>query len=446
MERRVVITGLGPITAFGVGMVPLWDAMVAGRSAIRSVDGMKRASMPCPMVAALTDFDVRQRVPKEHRKATKLMCRDIALAVGAADAAVADAGLVTRGTNSDAEPTYAPARFGCHVGAGLISADVDELTQALLTSRQEGDDSHGAPSVDLGHWGQAGMNNLTPLWLLKYLPNMLACHLTIIHDCRGPSNTLTCCEASSTLALGEAMRVIQADRADVGLVGGAEEKLNPYAFIRQFFAERLANPSPDQDPTTVVCPFDERAQGTVLGEGGGILVVEEINAARRRGAKIYAEVAGFAATQSACLDATGLEIDPADSSIARAIELARASARIDPADVDAVVPFGSSIPQVDQPEAMGMKKALGHRVRDIPLVTTVPYVGNCNAGNGAIGLAVAAQALFCQELPARLNTTRANGLNANACPARTASLNAVLVLATGQGGQNAAVLLKRVAP
>ncbi|MHC5009244.1 MAG: beta-ketoacyl synthase N-terminal-like domain-containing protein, partial [Planctomycetota bacterium] len=205
MSRSVVITGLGPITAFGPGLDPLWQAMIEGRSAIKRIERFDPGGFECTVAAEMDGdlLNVRKVVPKSYRKAVKVMCRDVELAVGAAAAAIEDAGLITKARDPDAEPTIPPARMGCHIGAGLICAEVDELSAALWTSRNE------SGEFDLKHWGHPGMENLTPLWLLKYLPNMLACHVTIIHDCRGPSNTITCCEASSGLSIGESVRVIQ---------------------------------------------------------------------------------------------------------------------------------------------------------------------------------------------------------------------------------------------
>ena len=436
MPRRVVITGVGPITAFGAGIDVLWSALCEGRSAIAPIHGFDATGFPCGVAAELPPdrFNVRQVVPRSYRKATKVMCRDVELAVVAAATAIADAGLVTRGIDADATPTIAPERFGCHIGAGLIAADVDELAEALVTSR-------GTDGVfDFAHWGGAGMQNLTPLWLLKYLPNMLACHVTIVHDCRGPSNTITCCEASGGLSLGESMRVIERGAADACLTGGAEYKLNPMAYLRQFFAKRLATQN-GAAPDSVARPFDRRATGTVLGEGGGLLVVEAADIAAARGATPYATVAGFATTQSFCPDAVGLDIPADDDSLPSAIRLALSQAGLDADAIDAVVPFGSSIPAIDAVEGTALTSVFGVRAASIPLVTTVPNVGNCAAGNGAIGLAVAATCLREQKLPARLNTTGAVGLDANVTPARDAALKHMLVLATSQGGQNVAVVL-----
>ncbi len=149
-------------------------------------------------------------VPKSYRKSTKVMARDIEIAVVAAYEAVKDAGLKTKCLieRGEAEPpaTHDPTRFGANIGAGLICADLTELSGAIYTAK---DDSG---QFSMKRWGTEGMNNLTPLWLLKYLPNMLACHVTIVHDAQAPSNTITCGDASGHLAIGEAQRTIFATR------------------------------------------------------------------------------------------------------------------------------------------------------------------------------------------------------------------------------------------
>ena len=260
------------------------------------------------------------------------------------------------------------------------------------------------------------MQNLTPLWLLKYLPNMLACHVTIVHDCQGPSNTITCCEASSGLSLGESVRVIQRGQADACLTGGAESRLNPLGIFRQQAAGRTARATA-ADGAGVARPFAPDARGTVLGEGGGILVVEAAETAAARGARVYAEVAGFAATQSFVPDSATQELDADGPEIGDAIEAALASAGVEAGAIDAVVPLGSSIPHVDRAEAAALQRVFGTRAAELPLVTSVPNVGNCCAGQGAIGLALAAQCLAEQHLPARLHTAGAKGVCADAVSA-----------------------------
>jgi 3-oxoacyl-[acyl-carrier-protein] synthase II len=237
--------------------------------------------------------------------------------------------------------------------------------------------------------------------------------------------------------------VIERGAADACLSGGAESKVNPMSMVRQTFAGRLAPTSGDQDPATVVRPFDPGATGTVIGEGGGLIVVEAAEIAEQRGREPYAEIAGLASTQSYCPDTVGLDLDPDGMGIADAMELALERAGASPDDIDAVVPLGSSIPSVDRAEAAAIKRVFGSRAAEVPLVTIIPNTGNCNAGAGAVAVAVAANALKTQTLPARLNTEEVDGLDAAACPSRDAKLDWILVSQVAQGGQNVSLVLKR---
>jgi 3-oxoacyl-[acyl-carrier-protein] synthase II len=253
------------------------------------------------------------------------------------------------------------------------------------------------------------------------------------------------------LSLGESMRVIERGAADACLTGGAEFKLNPMALLRQHFAKRLAEAmGDDEDPSSVVKPFDAAARGSVLGEGGGILVVEAEEVAKARGAKPYCTVAGFASSQSFCRDAEGLDPDSDDEALRAAIENALADAGVKADAIDAIVPLGSSLPGSDAAEAAAIRAAFGPRSESIPLVTVVPIVGNCCAGAGAIALSVAAKMLKEQRvirgssLVARGDGPSAVMLSAVANEQRTTNpLRNILVMTTSMGGQNAAVVLCR---
>ncbi len=433
MARRVVISGTGPISALGVGIDDTWNAMREGRSGLKPITCFDPGAFPCHVGGEVDPeiFKVRTIVPKSYRKAVKVMCRDVELAVGGAVAAVLDAGLNTAGVDNEDGHVIPSNRMGCQIGSGLIAADVQELTNAFVTSL--GDDDE----VDLAKWGVTGMENLTPLWLLKYLPNMLACHVTIVHDCQGPSNTITCCESSSALSVGESMRVIERGTADACLSGGAESKLNPLSYYRQTCARRLADSS-GLDAADVVRPFCTEAGGTALGEGGGLLMIEAKESCLARGGQVRAELLGYAATQSC--DHDGLGANSED--IAAAIDNALRSASISAGDIDVIVPFGCGIPTIDAAEAKAIHSVFGDRAPSIPTVLTVPYTGNCNAGNGTIQLAVASRCLETQSLPARINTgTNASSLQTGPADACDAELNTILVVSTGQGGQNTAIIL-----
>src|SRR5215207_6242501 len=285
--RRVVITGIGVISPIGIGAKAFWDNLLGGKVGVRRIQAWDPAGFSAQIGGEVPAYKIGDYVPKSYRKATKVMARDIELAVIAADDAFKDAGLQSKAYTD--KPTINSSRFGCNIGAGLISVDLNELSVGMHAAR-------GGNGVDLKKWGREGMGTLTPLWLLKYLPNMLACHVTIIHELKGPSNTITCADASSPLAIGEAFRTIQRGAADLAICGGAETKVVPMSHMRQILLKRCTETHNDT-PETAVRPFDQDADGTVTAEGGGLFILEEYEHAKSRGAKVYAELVGFGASQ-----------------------------------------------------------------------------------------------------------------------------------------------------
>ena len=211
--------------------------------------------------------------------------------------------------------------------------------------------------------------------------------------------------------------------------------------LRQILAKRLAPTPASADPTAILRPFDPAATGNLLGEGGGILVLEASESAAARGATPIAEVAGYAAAQCFCPDTVGAVIDPAGEEIAAAMRGAIDDAGIEPDAIDAIVPFGSGIPHLDAAEAAAIRAVFGARSASIPFVQVMPFIGNCGAGCGALSVAIAAQCLRTQTLPARLNSS-ATGFDADAAPSRRASLRTILVSTTSLGGQTAAIVLR----
>lgn len=438
MSRRVVITGLGTVCGQGIGVEALWKGLCEGRSTVARIAAWDPSGFGSRIASEVKDYKVNSFVPKSYRKATKVMARDIELAVGAADQAVRDAGLMTPGIDAEKPRSYAGARNGAHIGAGLIAAELNELVEAMASSR----DAQGV--FDIHHWGREGMQQLTPLWLLKYLPNMLACHVTIVHDAQGPSNTITCGEASSGLSIGESLRVIERGAADVCFSGGAESKINPMAFYRQQLTGRLTTEG-NADPARAVRPYDKAASGTALGEGGGIIILEALDTAQPRGAKIYAELAGFGASHTIHPQGKGFDPDPAGRGIGSAIKAALRDAGIGPEGVDLIIPSGCGIPAWDAAEAAALKAVFGARLPAVPIWSAKPLVGNCGAGAGAIDAAAAAMALHTQTIPARINcdTPIDPALNAQSAASAPAKLNHVLVFTTSLGGQNVALVLKK---
>jgi len=453
MPRRVVITGIGVVSPLGVGRGPLWEGLCAGTTGIAKPTIFDSSGFATKLAGQIPgEFSAKDSVPKSYRKAVKVMARDSEIAVAAARLAAEDAGLVTRGSLDGAPgtPTYASDRMGCQIGAGLINAETDELTSALATSTNE------AGTFDHRKWGAAdggggGMNNLQPLWMLKYLPNMLACHVTIIHGCEGPSNTITCAEASGLLCMGEGMRVIQRDAADLCFTGGCESKVNLMGTLRWSLLKRLAPCSESDAPESIVRPFDANAKGTLLGEGGGLVVLEEREKAIARRASIYAEVAGFGAAHSPPPAYQEIRTkqnlssgDRPGDGVRFAVEAALADAGIKPGDIDAIVPTGSGIREDDLEEATGLRAVFGERLSQIPLITLTPFIGQLVAGHGGLQLAAGALAVKHQHLPARINAgTPAGGLQAGSTAQQPAKLRHVLIVSSALGGQNAAAVLKQ---
>lgn len=431
-SRRVVITGLGVVAPNALGASDFWDALIRGDRACNEISAFDAANFPCRVGGELRDFSARKFVPKTYRKAVKVMARDIEIAVAAADLAFRDSGIITKGIDPDAV-SVDPTRLACNIGAGLICSDLNELAAAVNTAVVDG-------KFDMRAWGSSGINNLTPLWLLKYLPNMLSCHVTIIHDARGPSNTITCGDASGHLAIGEAARLIARGGADVAIAGGAESKLNPMGLLRQQLLNRL-NTNSNETPATACRPFDAAHDGTVMGEGGGLIVLEELSRAQARGAKIYAEIAGFGA---AC-DPQGLQVTaPTNGGLGNAAKRAMRDANIGESNVGAIIAHGTGVTGEDERECAAWCSAVGQR-GNVPAAAVTGAIGSLFAGAGAVETAVAALAIYHQTIPPTVNfSSLADGckLDFTSAP-RQAKMEYALTGSFTVGGQSGAIVLKR---
>jgi len=430
--RKVVITGIGVISPIGIGSKPFWENLLAGKVGVRRIASFDPAGFASQIGGEVPLYKIGDYVPKSYRKATKVMARDIELAVVAADDAFKDAGLKSKAYTDT--PDFDGTRFGCNIGAGLISVDLNELTGAMASARDEN-------RLNLEKWGTDGMNQLTPLWLLKYLPNMLACHVTIIHQLKGPSNTITCADASSYLAIGEAFRTIGRGDADLAICGGAETKVQPMGLMRQCLLKRVTESANDR-PETAVRPFDESADGTVVGEGGGLFILEEYEHARKRNARIYAEIVGFGATQDTY---KVTDPSPTGGSYGRAIANALADANVPPTAVNLIVPCGLGIPAHDRAELNGLTTVFGGGLSRIAMAPVKERMGNLAAGSG-VDAAAAVLCLYHNKIPAAINTKKVQGgVTLNISPeAREASIDVSVSSVYSLGGQNAALVFRKL--
>jgi 3-oxoacyl-[acyl-carrier-protein] synthase II len=374
--RRTVITGTGILSPVGRGTDAFWQSLLEGRSGVKPIRGFDASALPVRFAGEIPDFDPKEYVEKKDRRGLKMMARTIQLAVAAAQLAM-DHGKVDKSKLD-------PERFGVEFGAGLIATELPELADASRASQ------NCQPDVtDLERWGREGLEAVQPLWMLKYLPNFLACHVSILHDARGPNNSITESDVASLLALGEAFRILGREGADFFLVGGAESKMNVLSMVRQCLFESLSKRN--DAPEKACRPFDRARDGIVIGEGATVLVVEDLEHARRRGAEILAEVIGF-----------GSAFDPTMSGdgIARAVTAALAEAGIESADIDHINAHGLGERASDVAEAKGLYAVFGDRV---PVFAFKSYMGNLGAGGSVTELAASVLSLRRGVIPPTLN-------------------------------------------
>jgi len=434
-STRVVITGLGAISSLGLTANEMWAGLCAGSCGIGPITAFDPVGLTCKIAGQAPDFNIRQYVPKTHRKATKLMSRDIELAVIAAREAFMSSGLITKGIDAE-NVNIDPRRMSISLGTGFISCDLAELGPAVAASVAD-------RKFDIPKWGRKGLELVTPLWLLKYLPNMLACHIGIIHDIQGPSNTITCAETGAHIAIGEAGQIIARGNSDIAVAGGAEAKVSPMVMIRQCLFKRATAANNDA-PEAACRPFDSEAKGSVFGEGAGIVILESLKNAQKRDAKIYAEVAGVG--QSNSLNPQYEYIEPDGKGIELAIEKALADAKIGPGELDLVIPHGTGIPADDLAEARAIEAALGEATAKTPVWPTKSMLSHTGAASGAIDVVAAVCAMRDKKIPAAKNCHKiAQGCNLN-IPDRLRSKNIRYALCCSYsfGGQTAAIVLKNL--
>jgi 3-oxoacyl-[acyl-carrier-protein] synthase II len=381
-QRRVVLTGIGVITPLGQDPASFWDGLHHGKSGIRPISSFDTSPLATRFAGEIVGFDAKKYLGKEGRKQLKVMARAIQFAVAGAQVALDD-GKVDKAKLD-------PTRFGVEFGAGLIASELNELATAADVSRGP------APGVvDLHAWGQKGIPTITPLWMLKYLPNMLACHVSILHDAQGPSNSLTEGDVGSLMALGEAYHVIRRNQADLFLVGGADSKVNPLSMVRQNLFGHLSRRN--ENPATACRPFDKDRDGLIIGEGAGVLVMEELDHARKRGATIYGEMVGFGAAFDRGMTGRGL---------ARAMRAALAHAGVQPSAVDHVHAHGLGSPRFDAIEATAIAEIFGPR--GVPVWGIKGSIGNVGAASGSTELAASLLAMRNRTVPATANHSAAD--------------------------------------
>lgn len=422
---RVVITGLGVVSPVGIGNQDFWRSLSSGRSGIDFLKALTQSDLPCKFAAEIEDFDPMCFV--SQKKMLKVMSRDIQLGVSSANLAMQDADL----QRGDVDPE----RLGVDFGANRISTTPDELAQAVAVCAASDE------AFEFTRWGEGGMGKIAPLWLLKQLPNMPACHVSIEFDARGPNNTITSRDASALLALAEATRTIERGAADVMIVGACGSNVDPVDIARMNLCETLSHR--EDDPTRACRPFDRNRDGCIVGEGAATFVLEEYEHARARGADIYAEVIGLGA---GC-DGTGHANGAGGTGLVRAMQKSLQRAQMRPEELSHINAHGKSTQRDDMVEARAYHRAMGTAAERVPVTALKSYFGNFDAGSGAVELAGTVLAIRNRQVPMTLNyetpdpNCRLNVIRDNLLPMHS---SAAMSVNRTDIGQSAAVILRAV--
>jgi 3-oxoacyl-[acyl-carrier-protein] synthase II len=378
---RVVITGVGVVSPIGIGKDDFWKNLKSGISGIGFLESIPSENLPSRFAAEISNFDPTPFL--RDRKFLKVMSRDIQLGVSASTLAVRDAGL----NLGDVDPE----RFGVSFGAGRMTCSPEEVVNAVRSC------SEADNEFQYTRWGEDSMGQITPLWLLRQLPNMPACHVSIDHDARGPNNTITSRDASALLCLAEAVRVIERGVADCMIVGACGSNIHPIDIARLNLLDGLSRRG--DDPTRACRPFDFERDGTIVGEGAGAFLVERYEHAVARGADIYAEVIGIGA---GC-DGTGYSNGAGGTGLVRSIEAVLRRSGLRPDEIGHINAHGKSTQRDDLVEARAYHQALGDVAGKIPVTALKSYFGHFDAGSGAVELVGSLLALKHGELPPTLN-------------------------------------------
>ena len=374
-KQEIVITGLGVVNPIGIGNDAFWASLCEGRSGVRRLELYDTERLSTLFGAVVDDFEPKQYV--RPRKSLKVMSRDIQLGFAAAELACTQASVQDAGVDPD--------RLGIVYGAEMIPCDPVELADAYRGCITNG-------KFDFDRWGQTAMAEMYPLWMLKYLPNMPACHVGIACDARGPNNSLTLGEVSCLSAVAEAVRVIDRDHADMIISGGVGTRINLSTWGRN---EIYGASHRGDDPTAACRPFDARRDGMVGGEGAGAFVLERRAHAEARGATILASILGFAGAFEPNRNGQSLEGRAIRQSITGALH----NAQLTVADVGYVSASGNSTVPDDRMEAAAIHDTLG----DVPVTAPKSLFGNHGAGAGAAEMAASVLALQHATVPPTRN-------------------------------------------
>ncbi len=413
-RRRVVVTGLGCVTPVGNTVAQSWSTLLAGQSGIDLITQFDASAMASRIAGEVKGFNISEYIPE---KEARHMDRFIHLGIAAAAQAVADSGLPT-GEALQANPQLA-TRIGCNIGSGIGGLPMIEQTHTEYTAR--------------------GPRRISPFFVPASIINMISGHVSMMYGFKGPNIAVVTACTTGLHAIGLSARMIEYGDCDVMVAGGAESTVSPLG-VGGFAALRALSTRND-DPKTASRPWDKDRDGFVLGEGAGVLVLEEYEHAKARGAKIYAELSGFGMSADAH-HMTAPDVDGPR----RAMAAALANAGVNPDQIDYINAHGTSTPLGDINETNAIKLALGDHARKVVVNSTKSMTGHLLGGAGGIESVFTVLAVHHQKSPPTINIVNPDpecDLDYCANTARDMKIDIAVKNNFGFGGTNGTLVFKR---
>jgi 3-oxoacyl-[acyl-carrier-protein] synthase II len=410
VKRRVVVTGLGLVSPLGVGTESTWQGILAGRSGIGPITSFDPSGYPVRFAGEVTAFDPLQWLEK---KEIKKCGRFIQFALAATSMAIAESGLRVRADNA--------ARVGVVIGSGIGGFEVIEREHRLLLER--------------------GPDRVSPFFILSAIVNLAAGQVSVRWGAKGPSSAVATACTTGAHAIGDGFRLIQGGRADAMICGGTEASITPLA-IAGFAAMRALSTRNDA-PERASRPWDVGRDGFVVGEGAGILVLEERELARRRGAPILAEVVGYGMSA----DAYHLTAPPPDGEgVGRVMMAALEDADLLPAQIQYLNAHATSTPLGDRAEAAAIERVFGEEVRVLSVSSTKSMTGHLLGGAGALEAGLTVLSVRDQMVPPTINLDQPdpdNSLNLVSHHHAPRAISHAMTNSFGFGGMNASLIFAR---
>jgi 3-oxoacyl-[acyl-carrier-protein] synthase II len=423
MKRRVVVTGMGCITPVGNTVETMWKSLQEARNGVGTITHFDATKFPTTFAGEVRNFDFDSLVEDPARFADA--GRNIRFAIGAAAQAIKDSGINdSRNLN--------PARFGVYLGAGEGQQDFMQFMTLISAAQKDGE-------VDVRRFTHDFLESMNPQFELELEPNMPAAHLSSLFNAQGPNlNCLTACAASSQ-AIGEAAEIIRRNDADIMLSGGAHSMIHPFGLTG--FNLLTALSERNDSPKTASRPFDLNRDGFVLGEGAGMLVLEELEHARARGAQIYGEIRGYGSTADAYRIT---DIHPEGRGAISCIRMALRDAEMNPEQIGYVNAHGTSTTVNDRVETMAIKGGLGEHAWKTPVSSIKSMMGHLIAAAGSVEAITCLLAIRDGVLPPTINYETPDpecDLDYIPNQARESRIKAALSNSFGFGGQNVALII-----